>query len=64
MTTWKPPSSERPRHFVFAMLERPEREHPSIAALAPTEWHAYISTLYTLCWDKRRLREGRSDDRR
>lgn len=64
MTTWKPPSAPRPRHFVFAMLEHPLREHPSIVALAPIEWRAYISTLYTLCLGKRRLYEGRIDDRR
>lgn len=64
MTIWKPPSSARPRHFVFAMLERPEREHPAIVALAPSEWRAYISTLYTLCLGKSRLHEGRIDDRR
>lgn len=63
-TTWTPPASPRPRHFVFALLERPESEHPSITALAPSAWHAHISTLYTLCLEKRRLHEGRIDERR
>ena len=48
-TNWRAPSSARPRHFAFAMLEvETQEERRSIAALAPSEWHALIWTHYTL----------------